>query len=384
VHRQWIALFLSNLVCSFTPAAPSLAQDDAHLKVLIDRIAKGDPTDSEEAVEELVARTLDPLIKSIGSIENRPDAEVARLRSAIGQINVALRMRVARMDLPEVDRKLFDDFAEKYPLVARRLFDDNARIRLAAVQQVPLDPNSGAGVMLAIRTEDDDTSVYETALAAIGKLRDPVAARGLTRSVARITKGLQAEPETSQDTDLELREGYGVIAQRAILEIAKAKYADGLPTVIEAVRYFAVARRGRWFEHMVAPAILSLVEFKDEQVVPLLVTLLDDPRAAEMRSPGVGSIVAQTVGDAAFLALQKLYGLESARFGMVTTEGESGITGFTDDGSRQAARQHLRKWMSENAAKPRETRTPPPSMTPTSQPAATQPKPRSDRVPGGE
>ena len=50
-----------------------------------------------------------------------------------------------------------------------RPFDDNARIRLASVQQIPLDPNSGAGVMLAIRTEDDDTSVYETALAAIGK-----------------------------------------------------------------------------------------------------------------------------------------------------------------------------------------------------------------------
>lgn len=370
------------LVVALSQFAPmAMAQDDSKLKAIIERIAKGDPADSEEAVDELVSRTLDPLMKGIGTLDNRPSIETKRLQYAINQINVALRMRVARIDLPDVDKKLFDDFVAKYPLVAKRLFDDNARVRLAAVQQVPLDPNTGSGLMLALRTEDDDTSVYETALAIIGKLRDTVSARALTRSLANITKSLESQTETELDTDLELREGVGVIAQRAILEITKAKYKDGLPTIIDAVRYLAVPKRGRWFEHLVPPVLLSLADFNDEQVVPLLVALLDDPRPGEIRSPGIGTIVAQTVGDAAFLSLLRLYGLDPARFGMVTTEGDHGITGFSDDGSRQAARGHFRKWMSENASKPREQRTPLAPMTPTSKPAAaTQPARKPDRV----
>lgn len=374
--RRWI------LFIAFAPLVPlAAAQDDAKLRALVERIASGDAADSEEAVDELVSRTLDPLMKSIGTLDNRPSVEAKRLQYAINQINVALRMRVARIDLPDVDKKLFDVFVEKYPLVAKRLFDDNARVRLAAVQQVPLDPNTGSGLMLALRTEDDDTSVYETALAIIGKLRDTVSARALTRSLANMTKSLESQTETELDTDLELREGVGVIAQRAILEITKAKYKEGLPAIVDAVRYLAVPKRGRWFEHLVPPVLIGLADFNDEQVVPLLVALLDDPRPGEIRSPGVGTIVAQTVGDAAFLSLLKLYGLEPAKFGMVTTEGEHGITGFSDDGSRQAARGHFRKWMSENASKPREQRAALPPMTQTSKPAAaTQPLGKPDRV----
>ena len=105
-------------------------------------------------------------------------------------------------------------------------------------------------------------------------------------------------------------------------------------------------------------ACSDLGELGDERAIPLLTALLDDPRLAELRSPAAGSVVAQTVGDGAFLALLKLLGFEPAKFGMTQTQGEGGIRGFSDDATRQAARQHLRQWMAENLNKPRSERAP--------------------------
>jgi hypothetical protein len=160
-----------------------------------------------------------------------------------------------------------------------------------------------------------------------------------------------------------------------------AKYAEAYPDLLEAFRFFAAPTTERWYPNMIAEAAMSFGELGDERAIPLLTALLDDPRLAELRSPGAGSVVAQTVGDGAFLALLRLLAFEPAKFGMTQTQGEGGIAGFADDGTRQAARQHLRQWMAENLGKPREQRSLPGPLPVGARPAATQPATQPDRAP---
>lgn len=350
---------------------PCMAQDDARLSDLVERIAKGDEGDSAEATERMIEKIVGPLAEAIGSLDKRPAAEVVRLREALGQLSAAMRIRLTRADLPEDDRRLFDQFAKAYPDLMRQLFHDQVRVRAAAVQQIPLDPDTGAGVLIARRVDDEDEDVASAALDVAMKLRDRVVARNLNRWVRDVVTTLRSDHYGPADSDVKMT--LAIFAQRAMRVIMAARYTEALPDLIEAFRFFSAPQPQRWYPDAIAATAMSFGELGDERVVPLLSALLDDPRLAELRSPGAGSVVAQTIGDGAFLALLRLYGFEPAKFGITLTQGEGAIAGFSDDGTRQLARQHLRQWMAENAAKPRSERAPLAPLPVGARPAATQP-----------
>ena len=365
---QAALILLALAVCSVGPAA---GQDDKKLAEIVERIAKGDDAESADATERMIERVIAPLADAIGSLEKRPAAEVVRLREALGQLSAALRIRLARADLPEEDRKLFDQFARAYPDLMRQLFHDQVRVRAAAVQQIPLDPDSGAGVLIARRVDDEDETVAVAALEVAMKLRDKVVARNLNRWVKDVVATLRSGHYGPGDSEVKL--ALAIFAQRAMRVIMAAGYSEAFPDLLEAFRFFASAGAERWHPDMIAAVAMAFGELGDERAIPLLTALMDDPRLAELRSPAAGSLVAQTVGDGAFLALLRLLGFEPSKFGMTQTPGESGIAGFSDDGTRQAARQHLRQWMAENLTKPRAQRTAPGPLPAGARPAATQP-----------
>ncbi len=288
---------------------------DAELKKLVDTIARGEEADAEEAADKLVARLVGPLSETIGSLESRPAAEVKRIREAIGRIAGALRMRLYRVDLPEPDRKLFDEFNAQYPLLVRKLFDDSALVRESAVNQIPLDPNTGAGVLLCKAVDDENGDVADVAIEAAAKLHDSVVARGLARYVQGVTEAVAAD-------------------------------------------FYGPAQA------------LSLGRLRDERSREILMQALDDPRIANLRSlGGGGGLISQTVGDTALLALCEIYELDAARFGVVSVP-ETDHRGFADDFARRDGTRALRAWLDQYASKPKGERRPPEGLTPASRPAS--------------
>src|SRR5262245_49044777 len=239
-------------------AALSWGQDDAKLNEIVERIAKGDESESAEATERMIERVIAPLTDAIGSLEKRPAAEVVRLRQALGQLSAALRIRLTRADLPEEDRKLFDQFAKQYPDLMRQLFHDQVRVRAAAVQQIPLDPDSGAGVLIARRVDDEDESVATAALDVAMKLRDKVVARNLNRWVKDVVATLRSGHYGPADSEVKMT--LAIFAQRAMRVIMAARYTDAYPDLLDAFRYFASPGGERWYPDAVADVAMSFSE----------------------------------------------------------------------------------------------------------------------------
>lgn len=327
--------------------APANAADD--LPKLVERIAKGDDADAADATEELIEATVAPLAGAIGSLEKRPTAEIIRLRGALAQLSAALRLKLARVDLPPADRELFDSFIKAYPELSRRLFHDRYTDREEALQQIPLDANTGAGVMLALRVDDEEESVAFTALKLAKKLKDPVVARGLARYVRNVVAAVDAGQYGPADGDLQMTLGLLVLGAMDVL--AETRDPAAIPDVLAAFRCFSKSAPNRWMAGSVASAAQRLGRMADERAAATLAILFDDPRVAESRSPAAGTMIVQTVGDAAMLGVLDIYSLKPDVLGM-SKVGDPAIWGFADDGTRQAARRQLRIWIELNAAKP--------------------------------
>lgn len=349
-------------------AGASAQSGDADLKKLVETIARGEEADAEEAADKLVARLIGPLSETIGSLESRPAAEVKRLREAIGRIAGALRMRLYRADLPERDRKLFDEFNAQYPLLVRKLFDDSVLVRESAVNQIPLDPNTCAGVLLCKAVDDESGDVADVAIEAAEKLHDAVVARGLARYVEGVTEAVAADFYGPAQADVVVT--LGVYSAKAFEIIAAAGYSEALPVLLKAFVVWARPAPNRWDAHAVGQAALSLGRLRDERSREILVQALEDPRIANLRSlGGGGGLISQTVGDTALLALCEIYEIDPARFGVVSVP-DTDHRGFADDFARRDGTRALRVWLDQNAAKPKTDRRPPEAMNPSSRPAS--------------
>lgn len=360
--RWTVVLVLAAVLAARAPGQ----SDDPELKKLVDTIARGDEADSEEAMDKLAERLVAPLSATIGSLESRPPKEVERIRAAIGRIAGAIRMRLYRADLPEGDRALFDAFQKQYPQLVRNLFDDSPLIRAAAVNQIPLDPGSGAGVLICKAVDDWSGDVADVAIEAAEKLHDPVVARGLTRYIEGTAAAIASDHYGPAQADVVT--ALGVYTAKAFEIVAAAGYKDGAPALIKAFAVWARPAANRWDGHSAGQAALALGALHDERARELLTQALDDPRIANLRSMQGGPLVSQTVGDAALLALCDIYGLDPASFGVVQVP-DTDHRGFADDFSRRDGTRALRLWLSENSSKPKAQRRPPEKLVPATQPA---------------
>ncbi|MFN0134842.1 MAG: hypothetical protein ACKVS9_01850 [Phycisphaerae bacterium] len=338
-------LFTALLIASIG-AAPLLAQaDEARMKLLIEQILKGDEVESKEATQRLADQVTATLAKSLGTIEydklTMPQA--IRLKVALEAISSQLRARTFRATLPTADRELFDRFEKEYPDLTVRLFHDSEFVRRTALEQIPLDPGGGAGIMIAARIDDATEDVMDAAIELAGKFKDPV----LTRRIAFIIR----------DYTNAIRGGYYDVGQQDLArtiaifvgEMVKVLIAhdarEHAATVAEVTAYFG---RGKlWDEHETAEIIRALGAWDAPPVVDLLLGMLDDPRLADFRVPGPAQKISQTVGDAALLALLSVHKLKAEDYGFVT-DSERGMTGFPDDKSRIDARRAFRAWHEKN------------------------------------
>ena len=363
-HCAAVSTFLAFCLAGFV--CPARAQDvpsSDRLKPLIDKIARGDEVESAAASERLVELVTRPVVEAIGSLEERPIEEQLRLRRTLSRLTGAIRLRVYRLDLTPADRDLFDSFIKAYPELAERLFDGDWRIRKAAVRQIPLEPNTGVGLALAAKINDEDAEVAEVALEAASALHDAVIARALTRYVQDATRAMQAGLYEPQEWELAL--AVAIIVQRSIDVIAAAEYRPGAPTVAAAFQHFG--RTKYWDQANRAAVLRALGRLKDPQTAPVLLEHLDDGSFLRWRAMNPDKRATETLGDVALAALLKIFERTPEEFGLYVTEEDQTFAGYPTDDERNAGHRAFRIWYERSAIRSGGDRT---SSGPTSAPAS--------------
>ena len=304
-------------------------------------------------------------MEAVGPLGKRPVGEQQRLHAVISRVSAALRVQLLRLDLPTEDRRLFDAFELHYPDLVEQLFEDEPQRRMSALRKIPLEPNTGAGVLLAAKVDDADFEVVELAFEIAYKLHDTVVTRNLLRQVRHWNAALR-------DGVFEADEGtYRIVLVHLVDKVARictrAPCPQATPTLLEALRLFAdPAKKNRLVRY--EGVIEALGWLGDEAAAPDLVKLLPDGRVAMQISIGQGQAVIQTTGDAALIALLRIFKLPHEPFGLMT--GERGVShaGFESAAQREAGHRAFLAWYEANAKRPAAERA-----APTSQPAAAAP-----------
>jgi len=329
------------------PAAVRADDQNARLKRLVDRIARGDEVEAAAASEQLIELVTTPLTEAIGSLGARPIEEQVRVRRVLARLTGALQMRVCRIDLPPEDRELFDAFATAYPELVQRLFDGNYRVRKAAVHQIPLEADTGAGVLIAAKVNDEDDDVASAALEMAAKLHDAVVARNLTRYIADATATVRSGYYGPEAQDL--ARTVALIVFESIRVVADAGASQSAPEIIEALRFFG--RSKYWDQYQRSQAIGALGTLGDERAAPVLLDFLDDRSPLGTHQTEQGKRVSGTVGDVALLSLLRIYRLSPEDFGMLVPAAQQHFAGYADEQARRDGHRAFRIWHQHHAGK---------------------------------
>lgn len=333
----------------FLLAAPQSRPAADQWKSLVDRIAQGDALESADAAERLIQLAVEPLAEAIGSLDQRPLPEALRIQAALQRIHANLRLRLFRADLSGEDRAKFDSFWQRSAPLVEHFFDEDPEIRTDAVAQIPMERGGATGLLLARAATDWNISTREAALAAIRRLKDPVAARLLTKSLADTLAAIRANVfgPSQDDVIIVLAD----MSKHTIDVLGECEWKDAAPVIADALRFFIATGKRPYFEPAIAARALG--RLGDERAAPVLLELLDDAELARVSgAPREGRPFAQTVGDACLLALARIYALPPAAFGLVWMSEAPDSAGFTEDVQRRAGLQAFRQWHAQNAGKP--------------------------------
>lgn len=328
------------LACA-RPAAAQQADRTERVRNLVEKIARGDEVEAASASERLIAETIEPLASALDGLAKRPPPEQLRLRAALSSVSAALRVRIFRSALEAPDADLFDAFQQRYPELVRQLFDDDYRRRIAALRQLPLERDTGVGVLVAAKVDDYDADVADVAFEVAARLNDDVLARGLTRYVRDATEAVRGGLYGPAEEDIVIV--LTKYVRESIRSIGAAEYRDAAPIVADALRFHARGKYRGVFEPEVA--IDALARLGDPAAAPVLLEFLDDDAPLRSHAPAPGQLATEVVGDRALLSLLQLFGLDRAQFGMFAAQLASGeFAGFLDDQARQKARRDFRIW----------------------------------------
>lgn len=339
---------LAALATITVAGGPLVAQtEDPKLKVLIEQILKGDEVESKEATSRLADQATAALGTSLGAIEYEKLTmqQAIRLKAALEALASKLRARTFRATLPTPDRELFDRFERDYPDLTVRLFHDSEIIRRAALEQIPLDPGTGAGIMISARIDDSTEGVMGAAIELARKFKDPVLARRIAFILRDYTGAIrQGYYDAGQE---DLARTIAIFIGEMIKVLVTNNAIEHAAAIADVTAFFS--RSKLWDEQETAEVIRALGVWNDPGITALLLGLVDDPRLADFRVPGPAQKISQTVGDAAFLALLQINKLKPEDYGFIT-DSERGLVGFPDDKSRIDARRSFRAWLEKSRA----------------------------------
>jgi len=337
------------LFTAFAPALPARAQPPTDFKRLVEQIAEGNEDESAEAADRLIERVVAPLTEALAGLEARPPQQQKRLLQTLGRLTAVIRVRLYRGTLPAQDRQLFDEFSRLHGGLVEALFQDDPERRRKALQQIPLEPGTGAGVLITAKVEDWDFEVMEAAFKAAATLKDEVVARGLVRYLQQLVETAQSGQIRADQVE------YGVAmadtSRSAIRILGQAGAHDAAPVILDAVRTFGRPPLREFFA--LPDAFEALGRLGDESAVPVLLEFVHDRERYAVRSVTKGTLIQQTVGDAALLALTRIYGIPPEQLGFYVDSATGGPIGFTSDETRTTAVRAFLRWQKENGDKPR-------------------------------
>lgn len=347
---------IAAMFCAFA-LSPVAAQksDIADLRKLIDEIAKGDTDDARDAADSLIDRVLGPLTDAIGSLEKRPVEEQVRLERAISRIMARLRIRLARIDLPDAEKQLLDKLLKDEPELAEQLFDDDADARIEAVKRVPLEPNGVAGIVLALKVSDPDERVADAAIEQAERFRDPVLLRGLRHFLIEATR--VAQSGVYGGAQGYLINAYEARVRPCIKIFGAAKYKEAVPEILAALPVFW--RRELMNVYQLPDIFDALARIGDEQAVKPLLKMVNETDVYSSRHAPGNRTAQLTVGDTALLAAIRIFGLNPVDFGFYVESDGTSVFGFIDSADRDAALRAFALWHRDNADKPAAERKPP-------------------------
>jgi hypothetical protein len=353
--QQARILFLVAVTAATIVVPAAAAQPPPDLKPLLERIARSDGDDAADAADELIERIVGPLTEGLKGIEARPLQEQRRLLAALGRLTAVIKLRLYRGTLPPAEQKLFDAFAARNRELVESLFHDDPQRRLEALRQVPLEPGTAAGVLIVAKVEDWDAEVAEAALEAAASLKDDVVARGLTRSIAEAVTVIRSGQLGPVD-QVAVAVVLGDRARQAARVAGDVGAKESVPVLLDALACFGRPPYRQRF--VVADFLEALGKIGEERAAPALLEFLDDHEVQAVRAIGPGQLVQQTVGDAALLALARIYGVSPEKLGFFVEATPGGIIGFPNDQTRTAAVRAFGRWHKQNAGKPRGERAP--------------------------
>lgn len=337
------------------PLSPQQAKPD-ELKSLIERIARGDEVEAADATERLLQLAVEPLAGAVGSLDKRPLSEQLRVAQALERVHANLRLRLFRADLSDEDRTRFDAFWKRSAKIVEQFFDEDPEVRTEAITQAPMERDSATGLLLAHAAVDWNAATRETALAAIRKLKDPGAARLLTKNLSEMLAAIRGKMFGPSEDDVVIV--MADMSKHLIDVLGDCEYPAATPVIADVLGYFIHTDKRPYFEPAIS--VLALGKLGDERAVPLLLELVDDPEIARITgAPREGRPFAQTVGDASLLALCRIYHLPPEAFGLTWLVEAPDLAGFVEDAQRRAGRQAFRQWQSQNGDKPRDQRAAP-------------------------
>ena len=288
---------------------------------------------------------------------------------ALNRVQAAIRVELARVALDGPDRKLFDDYARDNRELVAQLFDDSQQIRFAAVKRLPLKPDSGAGVFIALKVNDSDGDVAEAALESALRLKDTVVARCLTHYVRSVAEALRTGFFGPDNQDAAAISAQYV--RRSIEVIGAAKYREAAPVVAEALLQLGKSPYAMPGFFELPPIAEALANLGDRRAAGVMLAFLDHAGSSRVAPLGPGRMLTITVGDEILLMLCRLYDQKPPDFGMLTSE--AGVSGYADDDARQEGHRKFRIWYREHGEPP----TSQPAAWPAGRPPADAPQPAS-------
>lgn len=337
-------------------ASAATAQDQPRetdrLTRIVQRIVAGDEVDAEIAVEQYVTAVTRPIAEAIEKLDKTKDVTPRlRLQQLMQRLAAETRFAAFKADLAGRDRALVEAFARGYPELTRQLFDDNYRTRLAAIAQVPLEPNSGAGVLLAARVNDTDADVAVAALDAARQLADPVVARNIAEFVRVVTGVMRDGFYGPSPEEQMLAKTVGkVLVLKALTVLEAAQQREHAPIVADAIDYFAQTKYWDKFDR--ATALWALQKIATRAQEPTFAKFIGDENIVELHRVDEQTRLTQFVGDIALLAILRLREQDPAAYGFVIPEDAPRKAGFAEPAQRSAAAQRVRALLASPATQP--------------------------------
>lgn len=357
---RWVlnsALLLAGTAVAAQSTPDTRPSANPSMRELVEDVAR---SDQPAAADELINSWVEPLAAALREMDARPREQRLRVARALQRMSANLRARLVRSRLDAEDQVRFDRvFAQQRGLI-EELFHDDDRLRLAAIDRIPLEPDSLAGVLLVAKLDDDSAEVIDKALTMARELHDASVLRGARRFSRELLDEVQHAP-----TDLAEAEAAivcGTFLDQCGALLAEYGNAQDAGLVAEILDRLADPRLQPFLMHVdktlagmgrigTERAAASLVHYLEHQQVRVLPRRENDP------------MMIRTAGDTALLSLLSIYGLSPDSLGFVKSGPAPGEWGFRDAETRQRAHLAFRSWYQANRDRPKPERETFPALT---------------------